>query len=107
MSRMRASSDIFHAIADPTRRAIIDLLQEDDRPVWDLARSFKMSQPSLSQHLRVLRDVGLVRQRKSGRERRYGLRPAGLRPVAEWVAQYERFWQHKLGSLGEHLRNRP
>ncbi len=103
MNRRSASSDVFRAIADPTRRAVLDLLQVGERPVRELARSFRMTQPGLSQHLRVLRDAGLVRQRRVGRERLYRLRPRELKPVADWVRQYERFWRHKLKALGDFL----
>ena len=107
MSRRPASSDPFRAIADPTRRAVLDLLRGGERPVKELARSFRMTQPSLSQHLRVLREAGLVTQRRRGRERLYRMQPDELKPVAEWVAQYERFWRRKLRGLGDHLEKTP
>jgi DNA-binding transcriptional ArsR family regulator len=107
MSRRPASSDPFRAIADPTRRAVLDLLRDGERPVRELAQSFRMTQPSLSQHLRVLRDAGLVRQRPSGRERVYRIQPQTLKPVAQWIAQYERFWRHKLRALSDFLEKKP
>lgn len=107
MNRQPASSDPFRAIADPTRRAVLDLLRNGEQPVRELAKSFRMRQPSLSQHLRVLRDAGLVTQRRSGRERLYRMRPSELKPVAEWVGQYERFWSHKLSALADHLKKHP
>ena len=103
MSRQHASSDAFRAIADPTRRAVLDLLSLGERPVRDLARSFQMTQPAVSQHLRVLRQAGLVSQRRIGRERVYRIRPAQLRAVADWIGPYERFWQRKLQALGAFL----
>jgi len=103
MSRPKASSDAFRAIADPTRRAILDLLIEGELPVKALARSFRLTQPAFSQHLRVLRQVGLVSQRRAGRERLYRMHPPKLKPVANWVGQYERFWRRKLRALGEFL----
>lgn len=96
--------DVFHAIADPTRRRIIDLLAEGEQPVKDLAASFSVTRPAISQHLRVLRDAGLVAERRTGRERRYSLTAAPLREVDEWVTRYARFWQAKLESLGEYLQ---
>ncbi|OWY70201.1 transcriptional regulator [cyanobacterium TDX16] len=103
MSRRPASIDSFSAIADPTRRAVLDMLRVRERPVKEIAKSFRMKQPSLSQHLRVLRDAGLVTQRRSGRERLYRIQPQELKPVAEWITQYERFWRHKLRDLSDHL----
>jgi DNA-binding transcriptional ArsR family regulator len=103
MSRRRASSDAFRAIAHPTRRAVLDLLRIHERPVRELAESFQMTQPALSQHLRVLRDAGLVDQRRSGRERLYRIKPQVLKPVADWIAEYERFWRGKLRALGDYL----
>jgi DNA-binding transcriptional ArsR family regulator len=100
MSRAHASSDPFRAIADPTRRAVLDLLRLKERPVKELARSFDMKQPSLSQHLRVLRDAGLVAHRRHGREIWYRVQPQKLKPIGDWLAQYEQFWRHKLRALG-------
>ena len=68
-----------------------------------LAEPFSMSRPAISQHLRILRDAGLVVEHRVGRERRYQLRASGLREVSEWVSQYDRFWQGRLGALGEYL----
>ena len=99
MSRQHASSDPFRAIADPNRRAMLDLLSTGERPVKELARSFRMTQPGLSQHLRVLREAGLVACRRRGREQVYRIRGANLKPVANWIAQYERFWTRKLRAL--------
>ena len=107
MSRASASADAFRAIADPTRRAVLDLLQAGERPVGQLAESFRMTQPALSQHLKVLRESGLVSQRRAGRERLYRLEPKKLKPIADWVAQYERFWRSKMKALGEFLEKKP
>jgi DNA-binding transcriptional ArsR family regulator len=103
MVRRTASSDIFLAIADPTRRALLDRLRAGERSVSDLAGMFDMSQPAVSQHLRILREAGLVRQRPDGRRRVYTLRPDPLRQVAKWVNAYERFWRKKLRQLGDFL----
>jgi DNA-binding transcriptional ArsR family regulator len=103
MSRRAASDDAFRAIADPTRRAVLDLLRKGERPVHELGRHFRMTQPALSQHLRVLRGAGLVAHRRAGRARLYRIRPSELRPVADWVVQYERFWRRKLHALGDYL----
>jgi DNA-binding transcriptional ArsR family regulator len=103
MSRRAACSDAFHAIADPTRRLVLDLLRGGERPVRELARSFRMTQPALSQHLRVLREAGLVTQRRHGRERVYRLQPRELKSIAQWIAPYEQFWHQKLRALGQFL----
>ena len=97
-------TDVYRAISDPTRRALLDLLAGREHPVSALAERFTMTQPAISQHLRVLRDAGLVRERREGRSRLYRLQPEPLREAFEWLAQYERFWRHKLAELGEHLR---
>lgn len=103
MRSKTASTDAFRAIADPTRRAVLDLLSEGERKVNDLVGRFRMTQPAMSQHLRVLRRAGLVTHRRAGRERIYRIRPDQLRPVADWVSQYERFWKRKLRALGDFL----
>jgi DNA-binding transcriptional ArsR family regulator len=103
MSRRAASADVFAAIADPTRRGLLDLLGRGDQTVLALARHFAMTLSAVSQHLMRLRAVGLVRVRKVGRERVYRLDPRPLKAVADWVAFYERFWDQKLDALGRHL----
>lgn len=97
-------ADVFRAIADPTRRALLDLLAGAEHSVSALVDRFEMTQPAISQHLRVLREAGLVREKKLGRQRLYRLDPEPLRDAYHWLAQYERFWREKLLALGEHLR---
>ncbi len=88
-------ADVFDAIASPVRREILDLLRQGERPVHDLAASFAMTRPAVSQHLRVLREAGLVHEARVGRERRYRLNARPLRTVLDWAAHYEQFWpQH-------------
>lgn len=94
---------VFRAVADPSRRAILDLLAQGERAVGELLEHFSFSQPALSKHLKVLREAGLVVSRAVGRQRRYGLQAEGLRSVAEWVAHYEVFWQERLDGLGQVL----
>src|ERR671926_703608 len=89
MSVAAASSDVFRAVADPTRRAMLDRLREADRSVRELARPFRMSQPAISQHLRVLREAGLVRARQVGRQRLYRINPRPLEALYEWAARYK------------------
>ena len=103
MSRPAASADIFQAIADPTRRALLDRLKGGEQPVKQLASAFKMSLPAISQHLQVLSEAGLVQMRKEGRHRLYRLNPKPLKEVSDWVTDYEQFWQEKLDALGNFL----
>lgn len=100
---MSASTDVFSAIAAPARRAILACLAQREMPVLELAESFEMSLPAVSQHLGVLRGAGLVSVRKAGRQRIYKLNAAPLKAVADWVAPYEEFWGEKLVALGEYL----
>lgn len=103
MSRTSASADVFQAIGDPTRRALLDRLQQGEQPVKQLAEPFAISLPAISQHLQVLCEVGLVTQQRSGRQRLYRLNPTPLKQVSDWVSQYEQFWATKLDALGEYL----
>ena len=99
-----AAPDVFHAISDPTRRELLDLLAGREQSVSALVERFEVSQPAISQHLRVLRGAGLVSERRQGRHRLYRLEPVPLRRAYDWLAHYERFWRDKLASLGAHLR---
>ncbi|HKE00025.1 MAG TPA: metalloregulator ArsR/SmtB family transcription factor [Planctomycetota bacterium] len=103
MSGVPAAEDVFRAIADPTRRAILDRLASGPQSVTALLEPLDMTQPAISQHLRVLRDVGLVRPTRAGRFRLYALQPAPLRDVAKWIDLYRQFWTDKLGKLGKYL----
>jgi DNA-binding transcriptional ArsR family regulator len=98
-----APANVFHAIADPTRREILDRLRRGAAPVNELATGFRMSRPAVSKHLQVLRRARLVRERKVGRQRLYQLEPARLQAVAQWVDTYRRFWHGNLESLERHL----
>jgi DNA-binding transcriptional ArsR family regulator len=106
MARPVAHPDIFTAIADPTRRRLVELLGEGDRSVSDLAGYFAVSIPAISQHLRTLRDVGLVVVEQVGRQRFYRLQPQALRAVYDWVAVYQRFWDERLDALEKHLKEK-
>jgi DNA-binding transcriptional ArsR family regulator len=98
-----SASDVFHAIADETRRALLDRLSSGEEAATALSEAFHISQPAVSQHLKVLRDAGLVAERRVGRYRLYRLQPEALREVADWVSHYEQFWKTKLAALGELL----
>ena len=95
--------DVFRAVADPTRRAVLDLLAEGDLAVKDLQPAFPISQPALSQHLRVLREAGLVSERRAGRLRIYRLEAEPLAGLRGWLERYERFWDERFARLGDVL----
>jgi DNA-binding transcriptional ArsR family regulator len=103
MSRPNASADPYYAIADPTRRAILDRLRTGEQSVTNLAQPFSMSLPAISQHLQILAEAGLVTQRRVGRQRLYRLNPEPLKQISSWVACYEKFWEEKLDALGRYL----
>jgi DNA-binding transcriptional ArsR family regulator len=104
MARAATTSDAFNAIAEPQRRDILVLLRGGERPVTELARDLGMTQPQASKHLRVLREVGLVGVRESGKQRVYGLDARGLRPIHDWVGGFERFWSESLDRLDEYVQ---
>jgi DNA-binding transcriptional ArsR family regulator len=95
--------NVFRAVSDPTRRQMLELLRIRDRTVTELAEPFAITQPAVSQHLRVLREAGLVDVRKEGRHRVYHLDPLPLQEVFDWVQYFEEFWREKLAELGREL----
>jgi len=103
MHRALAHADVFRAIADPTRRAILDRLRGGPTAVGSLAGDFEQSRAAISKHLRVLRDARLVFETRSGRERLYEIQPAPLQRVAGWIEGYRSFWQTNLTQLKRHL----
>jgi DNA-binding transcriptional ArsR family regulator len=103
MSRAEAHADVFRAIADPTRRAILDRLRVGPAPVNALAEDFEQTRPAVSKHLRVLRLARLVTEEKVGRERMYKLNPGPLRQVAGWLEGYRLFWAVSLDLLKRKL----
>ncbi len=94
----------FELLAEPTRRRILDLLRDGERPVGELVERLSMSQPAVSKHLRVLRDSGLVDVRVDAQRRVYRLRPEGLREVDAWIEPYRRLWEGRLARLERHLQ---
>jgi DNA-binding transcriptional ArsR family regulator len=99
----------FQALADPTRRAVLDLLRRGSQPAGQIAGAFPVSRPAISKHLRLLRRAHLVREHREGRHRVYQLNPEPLRAVDSWLEQYRRFWSANLSSLkafveAEHAR---
>ncbi len=103
MARTRASSDVFHAIADKSRRGLLDALREGEQPVGALVAESGISYSAVSQHLRVLLEVGLVTRRVCGAKRFYRLEPYPLQEVYEWAAQYDHFWRSRLNGLRQYL----
>ncbi len=97
--KLHILSDPFTAIADPTRRRIIGLLADRDRTVNEIASAFDLTRPAISKHLRVLRDTGLVFEKKQGRRHVQCFNGDGLAPLADWVRTYEAFWDRKLAKL--------
>ncbi|SDL88072.1 ArsR/SmtB family transcription factor [Sediminibacillus halophilus] len=91
--------DVFQAIADPTRRQVLQLLVEQDLPISEIASHFQISRTAVVKHLGVLTEAGLVDSEKIGREKRYHLRPEPLSEVKDWLGFYEQFWENKLTRL--------
>jgi DNA-binding transcriptional ArsR family regulator len=96
MARAATTTDAFNAVAEPRRRQILDLLAQGERPVNDLVELLGLAQPLVSKHLRVLREVDLVRVRDAGRQRLYRLNAAPLRPIHDWLRKYEQAWNDRL-----------
>lgn len=101
------SPDVYRALADPTRREILDMLSHGDSNVSEMAARFAISLPAFSRHLKTLRQAGLVTERSEGRQRIYHLHAVPLRDVSEWVDGYEKFWRRKLKRLARHLEEKP
>src|SRR6202453_3090445 len=96
MARASTNSDTFNAVAEPRRREILSYLAGAERPVGEIVAALGLEQPSVSKHLRVLRDVGLVRMRCQGRHKLYRTNAEAIRPLHEWAGTFERYWQHQL-----------
>ena len=96
----------LEALADPTRRRIVELLAERERSAGEIAAQFATSRPGVSRHLRVLREHGLVRAREEGQRRVYSLDPRPLAELDAWLARYRRFWANRLDALDTEVRRR-
>ena len=103
MARAATTADAFNAVAEPRRREILDALAGGERPVNDLVRVLGLPQPQVSKHLRVLREVGAVDVREAGRQRLYRLNGRALKPIHDWVKEYERTWAERLDRLDDVL----
>jgi DNA-binding transcriptional ArsR family regulator len=99
--RAATTSDAFNAVAEPRRREILNYLALRERPVGDIVTALSLEQPSISKHLRVLRDVHLVHVRRDGRRMLYRTNAEAIQPLHEWTGTFERFWRHQLHRIKE------
>jgi DNA-binding transcriptional ArsR family regulator len=99
MARAATTADVFNAVAEPRRRQILDVLAGGERPVGDLVRELDLGQPQVSKHLRVLREVGAVDVRDDGRRRLYRVNGRALKPIHDWIRDYERLWTERFDAL--------
>jgi DNA-binding transcriptional ArsR family regulator len=103
----KATDDVFSALANPTRRELLTLLRDGPQPVKALAAQFELGRPAISEHLKVLRDAGLVVEEARGRERHYHLDAGPLEHMRRWLGPYERFWRDKLTAIRDVLDEDP
>lgn len=101
MARAATTSDAFNAVAEPRRRQILLYLAHDERQVGDIVIALGLDQPSVSKHLGVLREVGLVKVRRNGRHRLYRTNAQAIKPLHEFTAEFERYWKHQLHRVKE------
>ena len=101
MARAATTSDAFNAVAEPRRLEILTLLVVREHAVGEIVAALQIDQPSVSKHLRVLRDVGLVRMRCQGRQKLYQTNAEAIRPLHEWASTFERYWSHQLNRVKE------
>ena len=101
MPRAATTSDPFNAIAEPHRRNILEFLASRERPVTDIVLALRLAQPSVSKHLRVLRDVGLVNVRRDGRQAFYRTNAEAIKPLHDWSTRFERYWRQQLVRIKE------
>jgi DNA-binding transcriptional ArsR family regulator len=101
MARAATTSDAFNAVAEPRRREILNFIALQERPVGEIVDSLGLEQPSVSKHLRVLLEVGLVNVRRDGRRMLYRTNAEAIRPLHEWAGTFERFWRHQLSRIKE------
>lgn len=102
-----ADIDVFHALANPVRRRLLELLAEAPRNAGALAAEFELSRPAISEHLQVLRRASLVSEETRGRERHYRLAAEPLAEVGDWLRPFERYWRDRLSTLSDYLQEQP
>lgn len=100
-----AKHDVFQAVADPTRRRLLVLLDGQEMPVTTISGHFPISRTAVSKHLRILADAGLVKERKVGRETRYRLEPEPLQELQRWLRYFERYWENKMAALKRYVES--
>ena len=105
MSSTARKYDVFQAIADPTRRKVLQLLSEKELAISEITSHFSISRTAITKHLHILSEAELVSGRKVGRERRYRLQPEPLTELQQWLSYYERFWNNKLSILKYEVEN--
>ncbi len=103
MARAATTTDVFNAVAEPQRRAILDVLAGGERSVGELVNALRLAQPQVSKHLRVLREVGAVDVREEGRRRLYRVNGRALKPIHDWIGDYARLWEDRFGALDDVL----
>jgi DNA-binding transcriptional ArsR family regulator len=103
MARAATTTDTFNAVAEPQRRRILDLLAGGERPVNAIVEGLALTQPQVSKHLRVLREVGAVQVRDDGRRRLYRVNGAALKPIHDWVKAYEHSWEQRFEAMDDVL----
>jgi len=99
-----SETDIFKVLADPTRRAVLERLASAELTATDLREGFAISQPAMSQHLAVLREAGLISERREGRYAHYRVAPEGMAPLHQWLAKYRAFWPSQIDNLRDLLK---
>jgi DNA-binding transcriptional ArsR family regulator len=104
---MKPMTSTFAVLAEPNRRRILDLLRERERPVGELVAALRVSQPAVSEHLRVLREAGIVAVRVDAQRRLYRVRPEPLREIDAWLNPYRALWDERLDALERHLDDMP
>jgi DNA-binding transcriptional ArsR family regulator len=104
MARLATTTDVFNAIAEPQRRAVLDLLAQGERSVNEIAEALALRQPQVSKHLRVLKEVGLVSVRSEGQQHFYKIQADRLKPIHEWVKPFEQLWNERFDRLAEYLK---
>ena len=106
MARAATTSDAFNAVAEPRRRDILNYLALQERSVSEIVEALEIEQPSVSKHLKVLKDVGLVEARREGRQMLYRMNAAAIRPLHEWTSTFRRLWRHQLLNVKEHAERK-
>lgn len=106
MPRAATTADVFNAVAESRRRDILVYLASCERPVGHIVEALALGQPSVSKHLKVLRDVGLVHVRREGRQMFYRTNAEAIRPLHEWTATFERFWRHQLARVKQRAESK-